>query len=111
MPKMLESERDFFLNICVICTAKYLDLLGEENITLDEIATLEEKIADTAEDIAKALDSFKQVYKQWYKVIVENDTRSIAVKDIDIILKKDKERAALTQICIQYREDKGLKPL
>lgn len=109
MPNMTKQQKDNFLhNECVIMAAKYLDIIGTEPVFLDQLDALNIEIEKKSSDDAKELKNFQIVYDEWFSNIVENENAKISVKDIEIILKKDKAREALSNACIQYRKDNNL---
>ena len=110
--KMTKAEKDHFLRIeCVIMTAKYLNIIDNNPIFFDQVDALSKEIMQNSLDVAKELKCFQAVYDEWFNAIVESENSEISVADVNIILKKDKAREALSRACIQYRKDNQLPEL
>ncbi|OTG99817.1 hypothetical protein [Acinetobacter sp. ANC 4973] len=109
MPKMTKEQRDDFLRIeCVIMVARYLDIISDQYLPLDQFDLLKDRVVEKSPEVAEKLENFQNIYKEWFQTIVESESFSITTKEVDVILKKDKARETLSQVCVQYRKDNNL---
>ncbi len=110
--EMTKAQKDEFLSVeCVIMTAKYLNIIQNGSIFLDQIDELNDEILQKSPEVAKQLQHFQQVYEEWFNVIVMNKNPEISYIEIEIIIKKDKAREMLTHSCIQYRKENDFPPI
>jgi hypothetical protein len=107
--KIPKEQIDNFLSIeCVIVVAKYIDVLDEKPIFLDQIDALNNKIIEKSPVIAEKLKKFQETYEKWFQRVVASKTSGISTTEIEIILEKDRAREELIEVCVEYRKENRL---